>query len=152
MRTKDEMYLVRLANDIANRMELSSGVAIHLTSSDFYHRLKDNLWYSSVLCRILFKMNDEKLGLIIGTRLSCVVDYKEKTQFLQTVPMNVIVDTEIVRYSDGHGQLIKLAMPVVVAAMYDLLITEGLIWKKIHLENYTPKPAMRNFVLKHRFH
>ena len=161
MRTEDEQYLVRIANDFANRMRLSAVDAVHRNSSDF-HDQAISIGRSESLQVLLSKMSDEKLGAIVGLRLADEAEYAKKAQFLRTVPSRVIVDSRIER--TGHDQLVVLALPVVVAAIYEILMTEQILrdkeeqkWRdtaeRSQSKNYGGywwKPAMRNFVLKHR--
>lgn len=166
MRTQDEQHLVKIANDILNRsrdLNQLQNLAGLVDGSYFYTELCQRDYLIAPLRDFLAKMNDQKLGMIVGLRLPRA-EYA-KFQFIQTYPSTQLVDTSI--YQTGHEQLVKLALPVVIAAMYDILQAERILrdkqaqaWRDTAEKSspriqgiptgYWWKLAMRNFVLKHR--
>ncbi len=159
IKTKNEQHLVRIANDVLRKFCDLSAMALPRDSASFYEALyeRDYLWQPVV--DYVEKIGDETLGMIVGMRLE--TDGYKDTHYIQSVPATQLVDTSI--YRKGHKQLVMLAMPVVIAAMYDILHTELVIKeKKLQLSRDTaersttrqhliwPKPAMRNFVMKER--
>ena len=142
MRTSDEKFLVGVANDWINRLGICHAGLMPMFGpfeAQVRHTHNDSIHH------MLSGLNPAKLGTIIGLRPSSKEGY-EAAQFLQTYPGGVIVDSTI--SSDGPAQLVALALPVVIAAMYDIMATET-----------TPvgckrsdwaKPAMKNFIQRHR--
>lgn len=149
MRQQDEIDLVNRANAISERLKLASILNIHTTHEDFWGRIHEvhELW-GALQCAIA-EIGPEKLGVTIASRPADIGEY-DKRSLLTAVPLTTLVDTTI--YRSGHKQLVKLALPVLVAAMYDILATEAiLIEGKSHRSNvYVPKRAMIYFVARFR--
>lgn len=149
MRPQDEVDLVGRANNICERMKLAPKVNVNLSHEGFYEMLRDDAEMRSTLVRLVSEIGNEKLGATIGTRLANSGEYG-KRNILATVPMAIIVDGEV--YGSGREQLLKLAIPVIVAAMYDILATEAILRERSSYKSeiYVPKPAMIKFVAKNR--
>lgn len=144
MRTSDEKFLVGIANDWINRLGichtgLMPGFDSFREQVEFTHGVK--------ITRLLMEMSNAKLGIIVGLLLFFKEEYKG-TQFLQTQPPQTQATFKNFDGLDGHRQLVALAMPVVIAAMYDIMATETC--PVGHKKDEWSKPAMKNFIRKHR--
>jgi len=149
MRHQDEVDLVNRANAISERLKLASILNIHTTHEEFSERLHEvRELYGAFRCAIA-EIGPEKLGVTISSRPGDSGEY-EKRSFLSTVPLTALVDTGV--YRSGHQQLVRLALPVLVAAVYDILATEAiLLGEQSHRsEVYVPKRAMIYFVARFR--
>ena len=161
MRTKDEQLLVNQANTICERMRLSTAGIFNLSPDEYLSLLRNDSAYWGPLCHLVASMSDATLGTIIGLGLTDDKECKE-SHFRQT--RRIIPAPGIDIFQSGHLNLVRMAIPVIVAAIYDILMTERILrdkeeqkWRdtaeRSQSKNYGGywwKPAMRNFVLKHR--
>jgi len=160
MKALDEKFLVRKVVGLINRLGIKDAGLIPEFS--FFEEQVKRSYYSRI-CSWLEGMSNAELGVIVGLRLP-ESDRYDKARFLQTPPVWVVVDSTILR--SGRDQLTKLAVPVVIAAMYDIMMTKyvsGEVKKELRRNpkankfskgspyTYWPKRALYAYVLpKHR--
>jgi hypothetical protein len=159
MRAKDEEFLIGRANDVINRFSNIRIFNNHLDPMAFYESMRrDKVLWQNVE-GFLDAMGNPKLGTIIG--VSERKNAYEKSKFFHTTPVSVILDTGVCPV--GHLQLVVLAMPVILAAVFDILVAERVArdkaaqsWRDTAERSqpsrypHWPKPAMRDYVKKHR--
>jgi hypothetical protein len=99
------------------------------------------------------------LGAIIGVK----AEYS-RLKYLQTAPEAPWIESlnlDEFKAMRGPAQLVRLADPIVIAAIYDIMIAEAFLKEKASLANsntaeraqtkpwpHAPKPAMREFLKK----
>ncbi|MES2314842.1 MAG: hypothetical protein V4524_02810 [Patescibacteria group bacterium] len=157
MKTKDEKYIVNLANQLIGNLK----VPIQLVSGEMNPRefnLLFRKWgFGSRLETIIRKMNPETLGHIV---MHAINDYEDSSDFRRTMFQDIFQEGEVFfkRSDIGLHVLQEVAYGVVVATMYDILITE---WWIGNVEEgsvdpdtlgYKTRPAMRIFVRSVRLH
>lgn len=150
MRTKDELELVRFANDLIHRFWKSGPSVAHIDEEEFFDELLKHENHAAMwkaMMDFISMMSNSKLGTIVGLRLGKRDEY-QKTHFLQTMPVELY---GVSVHRSGHIELVTSATPVIIAAIYDILKTEDVIRGQSAVpESYIPKRAMRSYVLKHR--
>ncbi len=152
MNTKEEKLLIGIAFKLKNQLQMLP-LSNHQPRDfrSFGHGF--NMVYGDALRSLLPKMSSARLGIVIG-----VQTWKEKYiefQFLQTQPSEVSLEKD----TRGRIKLTTLAEPVIIAAIYDILIAEGFLAEKASLLYtntaecsqtmpwpHAPKPAMRKFL------
>lgn len=151
--SKDEKLLVGIAFDFKNRLRLDCDWTKSRALSHFATGLRS--YGGDEYYALLAGIGNSKLGAIIGLRAE-----HPKLKYLQTTPEAPwIEDLEKFRTMRGPAQLVRLADPIVIAAIYDIMIAEGFLKEKASLASsdtaeraqtkpwpHSPKQAMRDFL------
>jgi hypothetical protein len=157
MRLKEEEYIVNQANQLIGQLRIPPGIVSgQLRVAEF----SSVLWKHNIAVRLrasINKMNPETLGRIVSGAIS-ERDYG--SDFRRALFQDVFPDKMVFfkKTDTGFNSLQDIAFGVVVAAIYDILMTEWWIGNveegSVKTEDipYKPRPAMRIFVRSVRLH
>src|ERR1035437_267028 len=157
MRLKEEEYIVNQANQLIGQLRISPGIVSgQLRVSEF----SSVLWKHNIAVRLrtsINKMNPETLGRIVSGAIS---EHDYSSDFRRALFQDVFPDKIVFfkKTDTGFNSLQDIAFGVVVAAIYDILMTEWWIGNveegSVKAEDipYKPRPAMRIFVRSVRLH
>ena len=170
MKTKEEKYIVNLANQLIGQCNITpeSVMTSSVSSSDRVTFMslgssKDFVCKLRLTGKLLAintlveRMNPSTLGKIVATAISC---HNGSSDFRSTPFQDVYVGELFSRTTEGINSLRKVASAVIVATMYDILATQWWIGNVEEGELKTfdseipfqTKAGMRVFVRSVRMH
>jgi len=159
-KVEQEQHLLNLANNLIGKFQVPKAftMVINISAKQFHRALYDT-GIGQQLDTFIKQMNLTSIAEIICVALSDG-HYALNTNYRVTYCQDVLGECENIfkKLDDGEYFIRELAKAVLIAAMYDILITESWIMNVEegcvdgNLVVYEPKPRMKIFVRSTRLH